>query len=579
MKTALPRAATTLTGMFAAVLCLSALLSGQEASTDGAVSVSFLATGRDGKPVLDLKSDEVQLRVGGRQRAIKSLRRIDSAAPAGAAAAPLPPPYGSNAGSSAIREGRTILFVINDTSFRPGNERLLKQSIEQFLTTLSPTDRVAIMTAPQATVRTDPTTPAEVRAALGRVAGVAVQGLNEDETACRTRETLESLRSLFLGLAEARTPTTVIFFSSGLSGSTRTTGKMGTSSCDLATDHFQNVGAAAGAAGSHVYIIQGDLNVTQRSDGLENLAGVVGAQVVVLAAATDSPLNKIAQETSATYVATFDPEPSERNGQTQRVELKLTRPETTARSATQVPIAAANVRTARKGSANPRDMLREAVVHRDLPLRVAGFVSREAGDKLKLVILGETTDPTTKLTSALAGVYDAKGRLSQSTAPPETLGTMPLMFAMVVAPGPHRIRLAAADASGRGGTADVEINADLASAGPLKLSALLLGTNEGGFKPRLEFRDEPSAFATFELYGKPPTTMPLKLELAATPDGPALQQVPPSGSGTRDPDRFVISGTFDIAGLAPGDYVVRATVGSADTGGEGRIMRTLRKVK
>jgi hypothetical protein len=55
--------------------------------------------------------------------------------------------------------------------------------------------------------------------------------------------------------------------------------------------------------------------------------------------------------------------------------------------------------------------------------------------------------------------------------------------------------------------------------------------------------------------------------------------VPPSGSGTKDPDRFIISGTFDLAGLAPGDYVVRATVGSNETGGEGKVMRTLRKLK
>src|SRR5262245_31024071 len=66
-----------------------------------AVSVSFLAVGRDGKPVLDLKADEVQLRVDGKQRTLKSLDRIDAPAAAagdrGKAAGPAPaPPYGSN---------------------------------------------------------------------------------------------------------------------------------------------------------------------------------------------------------------------------------------------------------------------------------------------------------------------------------------------------------------------------------------------------------------------------------------------------------------------------------------------------
>ena len=85
-------------------------------------------------------------------------------------------------------------------------------------------------------------------------------------------------------------------------------------------------------------------------------------------------------------------------------------------------------------------------------------------------------------------------------------------------------------------------------------------------------------FATFELYGKPPAQLPLKLELAATADGPALLQAAPSGSGTKDPDRFIVSGVFPIAAPAPGDYVVRATVGTPESG-EGRLTRTLRKTK
>jgi hypothetical protein len=555
-----------------------------QSSSPGDVRVSFLAIGRDGKPLPDVKNEEVQIRVNGRQRTIKSLQRVDSVAAtadSAKAAAPLPPPFGTNTDTvgSGGTTGRTMFFVIDDASFRPGNERLTKQSIEQYLATASPSDRVALVTTPHPTIRTDPTSSAEVRTALARVAGIAAQRPTDDEVSCRTRETLEALRALFASIAASRSPSTVVFFSTGLSASTRITGKMGPSSCDLSTDHFQHVGAAAGAAGSHVYVIQGDINVAQRSDGLENLAGVVGAQVIVLAASPENPLNRIAVETSSAYVATFDPEPSERNGQSHRLEVRLTRPDTTVHAGTQLSIASASAQTAKKGSANPRDMLRETTVHRDLPLRVAGFTSREAGDKVKIVVLGEPIDPATKLTAALVGVYDAKGRLSQSTAQPEALSTMPVMFAIVVTPGPHRIRLAAADASGRGGTADYEINADLATAGALKLSTLLLGVNDVGFKPVLEFKDEPTAFATFELYGKPPTTMPLKLELAATPDGPAIQQAQPSGSGTKDPDRFVVSGAFQIASLPPGDYVVRAIVGSADTGGEGRIMRTLRKGK
>jgi hypothetical protein len=554
---------------------------GTQSAPDGpAVSVSFLALGRDGRPVLDLKGDEVALRLNGRQRTVKSLDRID-AAPATVVAtsstSPLPAPFGTNVTQSGGSGSRTYFFVIEDASFRPGNERLAKQAVDQFLNTVSATDRVALLTLPHPTVRTDPTTAAEVRTALAKVAGVAPQNPTDDETSARTRTTLEGLRALLNGLAAADTSATVLFFSSGLSGTTRVLGKLGSSSGDLATEHFQNVGAAASAARAHVYVAQADLTVTQRSDGLDNLAGVVGAQVMVLSASTENPLNRVAIETASSYIATFDPEPSERNGQNHRLELRVTRPEVTTRASTSLSIARAT--TARKGAPNPRDMLREATVYRDLPLRVAGFVSRDAGDKLKLVVVGEPTDPSTKLTAALVGVYDAKGRLSQATAPPEALNSMPVMLAFVVSPGPYRMRLAASDAGGRAGTTDYEMQVDLVPAGALKLSTLLLGVNEGGFKPLLEFRNEQAAFATLELYGKPPTTLPLRLELAATADGPAIQQAQAAGSGTKDPDRFLVSGTFQIGSLAPGDYVVRAIVGSAESGGEGRVTRTLRKVK
>ena len=574
------------------VLLLAGISSGPRAQAPpgaGPVSVSFLAVGRDGRPILDLKPEDVQLRVDGRQRTIKSLDRVDAAGTgSGDAARPagpaLPAPFGTNVGG-AVGTGRTTFLIIDDGSFRPGNERLLKQAIESFLATVPPTDRVALITTPLSSVRTDPTTPGAVREALARVTahGAAVPtddpGIQryQNDAACRTREVLEAMRGLLSNLAGSSIPPTVIFFSSGISATTRTTGNLGTSNCDLSTDAYQNVGAASAAARAHVYVVQADLTPLQRSDGLENLAGVTGSQVMILAGAGENPLHRVTLETAASYLAAFDPEPSERNGQPHRFEVRVTRPDVTVRAATQIPIARVDARNARK--LNARDMLREATIYRDLPLRVAAFPSREGTDKLKLLVLGEVADPGTKLTAAVVGVYDVKGKLTaQSTAPPESLTTMPLMFAVVVPPAAYRIRLSATDAAGRNGTADYELTADLTSAGALKMSSLLLGSDTGGFTPRLQFGAEPTAMATFELYGKPPAQLPLKLELAATADGPALLQAAPSGSGTKDFDRFIVSGVFPIASLAPGDYVVRAMVGTPESG-EGRLTRTLRKMK
>ena len=577
MTTARPLLAASL-----ALLTLSnapAASRAQPAVDDSPVQISFLAVDRDGKPAADLKADEVSVRLNGRPRPIKSLQRIDAPlSTAAAAAAPVPAPFGTNVTAGGGAGGRIFYFVIEDATFRPGNERLAKQAVDQFLDSVSSSDRVALVTMPHPMIRTEPTTAAEVRKALARVSGVAPGSETPGDAATRTRTSLEGLRGLLSNLAGTNAQPILIFLSGGMSATTRQVGNVGSFSADLASEHFQNVGAAASAARAHVYVVQADLTVTERSEGLENLAGVVGTQVQMLSAAQQNPLGRIAVETSSSYLATIEAEASERNGQNQRMELKVTRADVTTRAPASFAIPRSLPKTARKAP-NPRDMLREATIYRDLPLRVTGFVTREAGDKLKLVVAGEPVEPGVKLTAAVVGVYDAKGRLTQTTAPPEALGSLPIMLAAIVDPGPYRIRLAAVDSNGRGGAADYDMQVALTPAGPLKISSLLLGTNSGGFKPMLAFTNEPAAFASVELYGKPGTSLPLRLELAASADGPALQQAPAAGSGTKEPDRFLVSGTFQIGALAPGDYVVRAIVGSPEAGGEGRVLRTLRKEK
>jgi hypothetical protein len=105
------------------------------------VGISFLSIGRDGRPILDLKPEEVQLRVDGRPRTITSLDVIKAQAAGGAATparAVLPPPFGTNAGATSKATSTTYL-AIDDKSFRPGNDRLMKQAIDRFLAALPPT--------------------------------------------------------------------------------------------------------------------------------------------------------------------------------------------------------------------------------------------------------------------------------------------------------------------------------------------------------------------------------------------------------------------------------------------------------
>jgi hypothetical protein len=67
------------------------------------------------------------------------------------------------------------------------------------------------------------------------------------------------------------------------------------------------------------------------------------------------------------------------------------------------------------------------------------------------------------------------------------------------------------------------------------------------------------------------------MEVATSVEGPAIVTVQPGGSGTSEPDKFILTGEIPIASLAPGDYVVRAVVSMADQP-EGKVMKTFRKV-
>ncbi len=130
--------------------------------------------------------------------------------------------------------------------------------------------------------------------------------------------------------------------------------------------------------------------------------------------------------------------------------------------------------------------------------------SRGADGHLRVLTLFDAPGATA-LTSAMVGLFDTSGRMVSSASltdaeltPPASGG--PFMVALTAPPGDYRLRVAAMEAPGRAGAADVEVSAGLTDAGPLKMSALLLGlSREGGFRPRLEFSTEATALAYMEL--------------------------------------------------------------------------------
>ena len=86
------------------------------------------------------------------------------------------------------------------------------------------------------------------------------------------------------------------------------------------------------------------------------------------------------------------------------------------------------------------------------------------------------------------------------------------------------------------------------------------------------------AIAYFEIYGQNPN-LPIEalIEIAATPDGPAIEASPVK-LGAGGVNRYNAMASLPLAKLAPGDYIVRAKF-TVQGSAPGVVMRTLRKVK
>jgi hypothetical protein len=226
-------------------------------------------------------------------------------------------------------------------------------------------------------------------------------------------------------------------------------------------------------------------------------------------------------------------------------------------------------------------MLSVATVFRDLPLRASAYAALDPdGRSLRVVTLAEPVEPDVKIGSLMAALYDQDGTVTSSwAATAEELQRSPIIGAMPAEIGAYRLRVAAIDTTGRSGTVDYDLEAEVVRTGPLRLSSLILGlSREGRFSPKLRFTTEPVAIGYLEMYGgNPGMKISSALEIARTFNGPPLVAVPFSIESA-GADRYVATGAIPIGTLEPGDYIVRALIGL-----EGqaltRVVRTLRKAK
>ena len=559
------------------------------------ISVQFAAVTDDGTPVADLRAEEVKIRIGGRDRAVRSLQLVtfDEAG----SGIDLPPPFGTNAISNA---GRSFVVAIDEDSFRPGLEGILRDSVDGLLARLSPSDNVTLVTMPYGGVKVPFTTDhTRVKLAMSKVVGHAPANQTASDLACRTGRTLEALNAFLDTMGVQEGPTTMLFITAAMAAPRRTVMRdmratadpQGSGMCDLPPNLFERVGAGAGAARTRFYVIRpGDANdnglqanreSAVGSDhplaGIEHLVGVTEGKLLALTGSTGTAMDRVVRENAAYYVASVDAQPGDHSGRSQQLDVNVSRRGAEVRALPSITLVT-DPATAKLSRPSLRDMMTTTRVFRDLPLRAGAFAALATeGEKIRVVVIAEPVETATKLEAAVAGLYDPDGKLvAQWTATPEDLARPTVMGAVSVPPGGYRVRVAAIDAEGRAGTADHEVVAEVVQSGPLKLSSLVLGlSRQGGFLPRLMFTNEPLALAYVDLEAPAGARLNAALEIAQTLNGPALVTVPLAIDAT-GPNRFKALGSVPVGALPPGDYIARAVVGL-----EGhpltRVVRTVRK--
>ena len=570
-------------------------------STERPLVVDFYALGSDGTAVADLKAEEVNVRINGRTRTIQSLRLVRQGDlppdnPLAAKQAVQPVPFSTN---SIAEAGRSFVVVIDDESFRPGRERPVRAALGAFLGALTSRDRVSFWTVPHGGMKVDLTTNHDrVSQAVQIMIGHGPDNETGSEAACRTRTALEATEHMLSTLAGGEGPTTVIYLTASLFGPRRDNAvTLAPGMCELTVEHFQRVGRMAASARAHFYIVQTeDLALRGAAsseniagagfrgnenplEGIENLAGVTGGTRLSLARAGDSSLVAIARSTASYYSAVVDGASNDIEGP-HGLDVRVNRSGVSVRSRALLHVKRPAGPTVKPAS--PQEMIKTRTFYPDLPMRIAGFASLNSADgQMRVISVAEPAEPNVKFTALSAALFDPTGRMAaQVNALDTELATLPALAGMVVPPGTYRLRVAAVDATGRSGAADAEVVAEAISAGPLKMSSLVLGVSrDGRFQPRLQFSTEPVAIAYLDLFGAKvtaPVGAIVEVLTQRNAENPLVTNRL-SLEATADAGRYRATGAVPIGALPPGDYYARVIVMVEGHPG-GVLYRAFRKV-
>ena len=537
------------------------------------VTVEFRAL-ENGTPLFDLRPQEIALRVDNVER---DLVALDVVRP-GADDTVMPAPFATN---GASRRGRDLFFVVDEESYQPAGDSRVREAVGAALDRLTPGDRAGLVSLHASGVSVALTSSrAALQGALGQIRGRAISTESSTALSCRTRRLIPVMTSLFQGLDTGIT-TTIVLVSAALgapqAASIVTPGI--DRACQLTAEDFDEFRSAASRSAAHLYGVHlGDGTATgvdpRNGAGLERVAGEAGGQFLRVSGDPAPAMRRIVDDAAGFYVASFMLEPGVKPAK-RTVDLRIHRDKVTARYTRELIGPAIESKTV-----STRDMIRTTSDFRALQLRAAAFASRDTEKAAKVVVLFEPVEAGVTIASAMAGLFDAKGRLvAQWTPESEDLAARPAMAGLAAAPGVYRLRVAAVDARGRSGAVDQDVTVGPFPPGSVATSGVILGVQgTGPFFPRLQVTPADTvAHVYFEAYGAGPCTgLAASIEIAPAVQAPAIVRSAAGPSPIENSDGCIMFGEFPVAALPPGDYAFRIRLHRGETV-LGERLRSLRK--
>ena len=590
------------------VLALTASVQGQQPTFRSGVDLIRLdvqVVSDDGTPVADLTEDDFDIRVNGKPCPIRTLRFLDLTATERPSIELTPADVSTNAGSM---RGRLTVIVLDENSL-PEDSRPLMNGLSDYIKNLGPDDRTALVALPRPGVWIDFTNDGgELRGVLLRSSTRATNDIapplplqttnvngdgtvtsafgsvqtDRGETAADlfprggvtdpNRDIFYALNELARRLKSVEGPKTMILVSSKLPDS-------------IGLDDYHAFAQSAAEAHLTVYVLKppvfnasasGDTSALeaqfQPQNGLDFLAGMTGGVVLNAIGGARGVLDRIARETSASYVIGVEPPPGAPRNKPLAVTVKVKRPGFTTRSPKQVSTAASG---SRKLAGTPKEalgsLLHDPRLATDLPLRVTSYTAQGVDfDRVKTLIVAELDSPGSSEAVWGFEVHDGARVISDAfdKVTLKTLAGEPVVTSASLPPGKYTMRFGMVDDQGRRASVDrpLTLGLHLATAGDLEFSDVFAGVAaDGHFKPRITV--DPGAgqvVALLEVYGASKEALDnVAVEFALHGEDGANRAAtrarvqPAASSGV---PKGIAQGALQLGHAGPGRYTVTAAL-------------------